>query len=80
LAVDLEITIGQTVTWILHKLPEDENTSATWIFNVIKLRASLSELIPFQLDLQWLDEDEAPTVLNDIKESSILIFEKTGFS
>lgn len=60
----------------INKLPGDENSLATWVFESEKLQKDLSELLPYKLQLEYLDDSKTPHVLAGIKQSNILVYEK----
>lgn len=54
----------------------DSNVLATWMFEHKKMEERLAKLLPFKLQLENLDGENTPTVLNGVKQSSILVYDE----
>lgn len=68
---DSDIDIAVT----LNKPAGDENCLATWICEGKDLEARLSQALPeFEVDLQFLDGDNTPTVADAVNEAGQIIY------
>ena len=67
---DLDIAVE------IRKNSGDENVLATWIFEHKNIEERLAKLIPFKLQLENLDGENTPTVLNGVRQSSIMVYEE----
>lgn len=62
----------------LRPSPGDETLLATWICEAGRLRASLAQLLPVPLDLEWYGgPDETPTIHSGLQSDSRLVFERS---
>lgn len=59
----------------IEKRPNDDSPLATWFYEGNNLKNRLSKLLPYELQLEYLD-NKTKTVLSGIKESSILVYKK----
>jgi predicted nucleotidyltransferase len=50
------------------------NALATWMFDTKPWHAEISALVPFEIDLEFFDEDETPIIKTAIERSSVLIY------
>ena len=66
--LDVAIEVNQT--------PQDGSECSTWFNSRKMLKASLQALVPYQLQLEWYDPIETPTVHKGLQESSILVYEQ----
>ncbi len=55
----------------------DEKVLDTWMDEGKKLEKRLAELVPCEIQLELFDGENTPTILEGIKESSILVYEAT---
>lgn len=59
----------------IENRPNDDSPLATWLYEGNNLKNRLSKLLPYELQLEYLD-NKTKTVLSGIKESSILVYKK----
>lgn len=59
----------------IEKRPNDDSPLATWFYEGNNLKNRLSKLLPYELQLEYLD-NKTKTVLSGIKESSILVYKR----
>ena len=60
----------------IRKGDRDENVLTTWIHEGKGMEIRLAKVVPFKLQLELFDGMNTSTVLNGIKQSSILVYEK----
>ncbi|WP_175803717.1 nucleotidyltransferase family protein [Burkholderia ambifaria] len=56
------------------------NALATWLFDTKPWHAEISALTPFEIDLEFFDEDETPIITAAIKRSSILVYTRADIA
>ncbi|WP_186123807.1 nucleotidyltransferase family protein [Burkholderia gladioli] len=56
------------------------NALATWMFDTKPWYAEISALAPFEIDLEFFDEEETPTIKAAIRRSSVLIYKRADIS
>jgi len=55
----------------------DEIVRATWICVRDGLKERLAKLLPYALDLQWLDGENTPIILSGVKKLSIVVYDES---
>ncbi|WP_175757666.1 nucleotidyltransferase family protein [Burkholderia cepacia] len=56
------------------------NALATWMFDTKPWHAEISALVPFEIDLEFFDEDETPIIKAAIKRASILVYTRADIA
>lgn len=59
----------------IFKLPGDSGPLATWIGESHRLEASIAEIVPVVVDLEWYGgEAETPTIHKALERSSLVVY------